>query len=134
MMGQYAGWGAALSTTTTTAGWTSSPCTATRTTSTSRKTRCCATRATATFEDVSQQSGPYFQEKYVGRGLTYGDYDNDGDIDFLVINLNDYAKLLRNDGGNTNNWLAIEPQLKFPTGSRTAIGARVTVTANGHEA
>src|SRR3974390_3016355 len=84
-----------------------------------------------TFEDVSSTSGPYFQEKYVSRGLTYGDYDNDGDIDFLVINLNDSPKLLRNDGRNKNSLLAVEPLLKFPTGTRTAVGARVTVTANG---
>jgi enediyne biosynthesis protein E4 len=84
-----------------------------------------------TFEDVSSASGPYFQEKYVSRGLTYGDYDNDGDIDFLVINMNDLPRLLRNDGGNKNSWLVVEPLLKFPTGTRTAVGARVTVTANG---
>lgn len=82
-----------------------------------------------TFQDVSRASGPYFLEKYVGRGLTWGDYDNDGDIDYVIENLNDYSKFLRNDGGNANNWLMIEPLLKFPTGKRLAIGARVTVTA-----
>ena len=117
--------------TTTTAGSTSSPSTATPTTSTSRKSTLAHNKGNGTFEDVSSTSGPYFQEKYVSRGLTYGDYDNDGDIDFLVINLNDSPKLLRNDGGNKNNWLAIEPLLKFPTGTRTAVGARVTVTVNG---
>ncbi|MCK4858153.1 MAG: VCBS repeat-containing protein, partial [candidate division Zixibacteria bacterium] len=43
---------------------------------------------TGHFEDVADKSGPYFREKYVGRGATYGDYDNDGDLDLLVINLN----------------------------------------------
>jgi hypothetical protein len=81
-----------------------------------------------TFEDVSVRSGPYFQEKYVGRGATYGDYDKDGDLDLLVVNLNDYPNLLRNDGGNRNNWLQVEALLQFPTGTRYAIGARVTVT------
>jgi len=84
-----------------------------------------------TYEDVSGRSGPYFHEKYVGRGAAWADYDNDGDIDLLVVNLNDYAKLLRNDGGNRNRWLAVEAKLKFPTGTRDAIGARVTVTAAG---
>jgi len=84
-----------------------------------------------TFEDVSRQSGGYFNEKYVGRGASWADLDNDGDIDLLVVNLNDYAKLLRNDGGNKKSWLEVDARLKFPTGSRTAIGARVTVTANG---
>ncbi len=80
-----------------------------------------------TFEDVSTRSGKYFQEKYVGRGVAWADFDNDGDVDLLVVNLNDYAKLLRNDGGNRRNWLSVEALLKFPTGTRLAIGARVTV-------
>jgi len=84
-----------------------------------------------TFNDVSKASGRYFGEKYVGRGATWGDYDNDGDIDLVVINLNDYARLLRNDGGNRGNWLKVEARLKFAGGSRDALGARVSVTANG---
>jgi hypothetical protein len=81
---------------------------------------------TGIFIDVADKSGAYFREKYVGRGATYGDYDNDGDLDLLVINLNDSPKLLRNDGGNKNNWLTI--QAKLPRGKSDAIGARVTVT------
>ncbi len=79
------------------------------------------------FVDVADKSGLYFKQKYVGRGATYGDYDNDGDIDLLVVNLNDRARLLRNDGGNKNNWLIIDA--KLPNGKTDAIGARVTVTA-----
>jgi len=85
-------------------------------------------KGNGTFEDVSQKSGAYFGEKYVGRGAAWADIDNDGDIDLLVVNLNDNAKLLRNDGGNRQPWLTVDARLKFPTGSRTAIGARVTVT------
>jgi hypothetical protein len=57
------------------------------------------------FVDVAKISGDYFKQKYVGRGATYGDYDNDGDLDLLVVNLNDRARLLRNDGGNRNDCL-----------------------------
>ncbi|MHC4557133.1 MAG: CRTAC1 family protein [Planctomycetota bacterium] len=82
---------------------------------------------TGNFTDVADKSGPYFREKYVGRGATYGDYDNDGDLDLLIVNLNKSPKLLRNDGGNRNNWLTIEA--KLPGGKSNAVGARVIVTA-----
>ncbi|HEY5657267.1 MAG TPA: CRTAC1 family protein [Myxococcota bacterium] len=81
-----------------------------------------------TFEDVSPKSGPFFREKHVGRGVAHGDYDNDGDVDLLVVNLNDAPNLLRNDGGNRKHWLGVDARLKFPKGTRHAIGARVTVT------
>jgi enediyne biosynthesis protein E4 len=88
-------------------------------------------RGDGTFEDVSSRSGRYFFEKYVGRGAAWGDLDNDGDTDLAIVNINDTPRLLRNDGGNRNRWLSIEPRLKFPTGSRLAIGARVTVSTGG---
>jgi len=81
---------------------------------------------TGRFVDVADASGPYFREKYVGRGATFGDYDNDGDLDLLVVNLNDRPRLLRNDGGNRNHWLMVE--LWLAGGKRLALGARVTVT------
>jgi len=82
---------------------------------------------TPRFIDVADQSGPYFREKYVGRGAAFADYDNDGDLDILVMNLNGPARLLRNDEGNKRNWLTIAPRL---AGTKMeAIGARVTVTA-----
>jgi hypothetical protein len=80
---------------------------------------------TGRFTDVADRSGPYFREKHVGRGATYGDFDNDGDLDLLVVNLNDSPRLLRNDGGNRRAWLAVVP--KLAGGKREAIGARVTV-------
>jgi hypothetical protein len=78
------------------------------------------------FVDVADRSGPYFHQKYVGRGATWADFDNDGDLDLLVVNLNDRPRLLRNDGGNWNYWLMVEPLLAG--GKRFALGARVTVT------
>jgi hypothetical protein len=79
-----------------------------------------------TFVDVAKGSGKYFKEKFVGRGSAYGDYDNDGDVDVVVVNLNAPAKLLRNDGGTGNNWLTVEARLAG--GRSDAIGAKVTVT------
>ncbi len=81
------------------------------------------------FVDVARQSGSYFHQKYVGRGATYGDYDNDGDLDLLVVNLNDSPRLLRNDGGNRNRWLTVAA--KLPGGLTDAVGARITVKTEG---
>jgi len=77
------------------------------------------------YIDVSAESGKYFETKHVGRGSTFGDYDNDGDLDLVVVNLNDQAVLLRNDGGNRRNWIMIRPRFANPP--QDAIGARVTV-------
>jgi len=86
-----------------------------------------------TFEDVSSVSGDYFQRKYVGRGASYFDYDDDGDVDLIVVNMNDLPNLLRNEGGNFKNWLKVEVCYQFDTGTRCAIGARVVVKSNGLE-
>ncbi len=81
------------------------------------------------FVDVAKRSGPYFQQKLVARGATWGDYDNDGDVDLLAAHLNDAPRLLRNDGGNTrNHWLSVQALLH--NGRSDAIGARITVTTS----
>ena len=67
--------------------------------------------------------------RFKSRGLALGDYDNDGDLDALVNNLDGPPTLLRNDGGNSKNWLLVEPR-SGPADS-IAIGARVLVTAGG---
>ena len=77
------------------------------------------------FIDVAARSGAYFRQKYVGRGATYGDFDNDGDLDLLIVNLNDSPKLLRNDSPASNRWLTVSCRL---AGDKSdAVGARVTV-------
>ncbi|MFQ6045764.1 MAG: CRTAC1 family protein [Gemmatimonadales bacterium] len=79
------------------------------------------------FVDVSTQRGSYFRRELVGRGGAFGDYDNDGDIDVFIVNLNDRAVLLRNEGGNRNAWLMV--RLVGRRSNRDAVGARVTVVA-----
>ena len=81
------------------------------------------------FIDVSDRLGPDFQEEFVGRGSAAGDYDNDGDIDVLVLNLNERPRLLRNDGGNRAGWVMI--QLVGTESNRDAVGAKVRLTAGG---
>jgi hypothetical protein len=81
------------------------------------------------FKDISNSLGKYFQEEYVGRGACLGDYDNDGDIDIYIANLNSRGMFLRNNKGNQNNWLILN--LIGTTSNRDAIGARVKLTSGG---
>ena len=82
------------------------------------------------FKDVSAQMGPGINEKFSSRGAAFGDYDNDGDVDVLILNMNDPPSLLRNDGGNKNNWIKIK--LVGTKCNRSAIGARVKVVTGKH--
>ncbi len=82
------------------------------------------------FKDVSKDMGPGVNALHSSRGCAFGDFDNDGDIDVLVLNMNDYPSLLRNDGGNKNNWINIK--LLGTKCNRTAIGARVRVLTGKH--
>ena len=77
------------------------------------------------FKEVSNDLGKYFQEEYVGRGACIGDYDNDGDMDIYIANLNSRGMFLRNNKGNQNNWLMLN--LIGTTSNRDAIGARVKI-------
>jgi enediyne biosynthesis protein E4 len=82
------------------------------------------------FKDVSAVMGPGISEHFSSRGAAFGDYDNDGDVDVLVLNMNDLPSLLRNDGGNKQNWIKIK--LIGTKCNRTAIGARVRVVTGDH--
>ncbi len=77
------------------------------------------------FKDVSKEMGPAVTSRFSSRGCAFGDFDNDGDVDVLILNMNDYPSLARNEGGNKNNW--IEIKLLGTKANRTAIGARVRV-------
>jgi hypothetical protein len=81
------------------------------------------------FEDFSAQAGSAISTAAVGRGCAFADLDNDGDIDIVINNLDAPPSVLRNDGGNRNHWLTIK--CMGTRSNRSAIGARVRVTANG---
>jgi enediyne biosynthesis protein E4 len=77
------------------------------------------------FTDVSETSGPGILERSCARGLALGDFDNDGDLDAVVNNINDAPHLLRNETNQKRNWLLVK--CKGTTVNRSAIGARVLV-------
>lgn len=81
------------------------------------------------FTDVGRRHSDYFLKRRSGRGMAVCDYDNDGDLDIIVSHVDLIATpvLLRNDGGNRNNWLGLT--LKSPSGFAPAISAKVTVTS-----
>ncbi len=81
------------------------------------------------FRDVSAEAGPAITAENLGRGCAFGDFDNDGDVDVLINNLDGPPTLLRNDGGNRNNSLLIK--CVGTKSNRSGIGTRVKVTAGG---
>jgi len=83
----------------------------------------------ARFREVGRTAGPGFAAEAVGRTLVAGDIDNDGDLDLLVTNNGGPVELLRNDGARQNH--AIVMKLAGTRSNRSAIGARVRITAGG---
>jgi hypothetical protein len=82
------------------------------------------------FKDVSAEMGSRHRERFSSRGAAFGDYNNDGGMDVLVLNLNDLPSLLHNVGGNKQNWIKIK--LVGTKCNRTAIGARARVITGKH--
>jgi hypothetical protein len=76
------------------------------------------------FEELLDQAGPGIAALHASRGCAFGDFDNDGDVDVLVMNLNEPPSLLRNDVTGDNRWVKVK--LIGTKSNRSAIGARVT--------
>jgi len=81
------------------------------------------------FEDATSASGPGPVTPHSSRGAAFGDFDNDGDVDMLVFNMNEPPSLLRNDYAGPNHWIAVK--LEGTTSNRAALGAIVRVKAGG---
>ena len=80
------------------------------------------------FVEVSDQSGPGMHVARVSHGAIFGDYDNDGDVDFFISDSDTpHCTLLRNDGGNANHWLRVRTEGR--QSNREGIGARVRAVA-----
>lgn len=77
------------------------------------------------FEELIGEAGPGIAAVHSSRGCAFGDFDNDGDVDILVMNMNEPPSLLRNDLTAGNHWLKV--QLVGTKSNRSAIGSRVTI-------
>ncbi len=82
------------------------------------------------FRDISPEAGPALAEKHSSRGAAFGDIDNDGTIEIAVNNQNEPPSLLKEATNPPGHWILL--QLTGTRSNRSAIGARVTLTANGH--
>jgi len=82
-----------------------------------------------TFEELVETAGPGVAERHSSRGCAFGDFDNDGDLDILIINMNEPPSLLRNDVRQSPNWVKVK--LEGVKSNRSAIGARVLARYGG---
>jgi hypothetical protein len=82
-----------------------------------------------TFEELGDEAGPGVTDVHCSRGCAFGDFDNDGDLDILIVNLNEPPSLLRNDMKGKQNWVKVK--LEGVKSNRSAIGARVLAHYGG---
>ena len=81
------------------------------------------------FVELGDEAGPGISARHTSRGCAFGDFDNDGDMDVLIMNMNEPPSLLRNDAPAGNHWLKV--RLEGTKSNRSAIGARVLVHYGG---
>jgi len=83
------------------------------------------------FEELIGEAGPGILAAHSSRGCAFGDFDNDGDLDILVMNMNEPPSLLRNDLSGGNHWLKV--RLIGTASNRSAIGSRVVARYGGRQ-
>jgi enediyne biosynthesis protein E4 len=81
------------------------------------------------FEELIEEAGSGISASHCSRGCAFGDFDNDGDVDMVIVNLNEPPSLLRNDLQNSLNWLKV--LLIGTKSNRSAIGSKVIAKYGG---
>jgi enediyne biosynthesis protein E4 len=81
------------------------------------------------FEELGDETGPGVSAPHPSRGCAFGDFDNDGDLDIVIMNVNEPPSLLRNDAPEKNHWLKVK--LIGTKSNRSAIGSQVLVRYGG---
>jgi hypothetical protein len=81
------------------------------------------------FVELGDEAGPGISAKHQSRGAAFGDFDNDGDIDIVIMNRNEPPSLLRNDAPPGNHWLKV--RLEGTKSNKSALGSRVLVHYGG---
>jgi hypothetical protein len=81
------------------------------------------------FEELIEQAGPGVSAVHSSRGCAFGDFDNDGDMDIVIVNLNEPPSLLRNDVTGKGNWAKVK--LIGTKSNRSATGATVIAHYGG---
>jgi hypothetical protein len=84
---------------------------------------------TGVFANVSDRSGPAITDQHSSRGCAFGDFDNDGNVDAVIMNMGERPSLLRNQTSNSNRWLKLK--LIGTKSNRSAIGAKAFVSSEG---
>ena len=82
------------------------------------------------FEEILDEAGAAIAEPHASRGVAFGDFDNDGDLDILIMNMNEPPSLLRNDISGGGHWLKVK--LVGTRSNKSAIGSVVTVPYGEH--
>jgi hypothetical protein len=82
------------------------------------------------FEELLDEAGPGVSALHSSRGCAFGDFDNDGDMDVVIFNMNEPPSLLRNDVSGDGHWLKV--LLQGVKSNRSGIGSRVTARYGVH--